>query len=431
MKHLLYAILFIFSFNAYGQRNTDSLSYRLDEYFSALTAIENFNGNVIVSMKGKILLDNVYNMKAGIDSLTVKRESKFIIASVSKVFIKFALLKLVEQKRINLSGKLNQFIADFPNGNKISIEHLIHHKSGLPRELTDYKNYESLPLAKIVELSKLEKLQYEPGTQTLYSNVGYFLLHYIIEKASKNGYNEFIEREILKKLNLNNTGEFNTHKNIQNFAFGFDREDGKIIPTSQSSINRFETGNYFSTIEDLYKFSNHILSGKALKEEIALNMFGKDSLLQQSGGRSGYRSYFYKNLKTDVTIIFLSNYTDIPFQDITDDVLNIIEGKPYDVPQKVNRIPIPLSREVLSRYTGKYVLEADTNQIFTIVLDKDNLVFVDGDNNRFYMIPENETSFFDAPGSRDSYIFTLNKQTNKYDLTLLTEGVRLRTKRIE
>ncbi len=431
MRQIIPTVLLAIVTTVNGQINNDTLTRKVDEYFTALTNLENFNGNVKVSKNGHIILDKVYNLNSHFDSLNVTKDSKFIMASVSKVYIKFAILKLVELKKIKLTDNLSQFITDFPDGDRITIEQLIYHKSGLPRELTNYKNYESLPLNKIIELAKSEKLQFEPGAQTLYSNVGYFLLHYIIDKSSKKGYNDFIEREIFKKMNLKNTGEYNSALQIQNFACGFDREDGKIIPTSHSSTNRFETGNYFATMDDLYEFSNNILSGKALRKEIAIKMFGPDSLLVQAGGRSGYRAYFYKDLKTDVTFLFLANYTDIPFQDITEDVIRILEGKSYHVPQKVERRERQLTEEILKRYTGKFALEVDVKQIFTIVYEDGKLVFIDGDDNRTGLISEDEFTFYDDPNSRESYIFTLNEQANKYDLILLTEGVKLKTKRLE
>ena len=146
----------------------------------------------------------------------------------------------------------------------------------MPRELTNYKNFESLPLQKIIELTKTEKIQFEPETQTLYSNVGYFTLHHIIDICSRNGYNDFINKQILSKMNLRNTGEFNSATaQIQNFAYGFDRIDGKIVPAPLSSINRFETGNYYTTIQDLYAFSEKITSTKVLSKKNVLKCLGK------------------------------------------------------------------------------------------------------------------------------------------------------------
>ena len=430
-KKLLQILLFIFSVTVFGQAKTDSTSYKLDEYFTALTNLKKFNGNVIISKSGQVLLDKTYNIEGETDSLRVNKNSKFIIASVSKVFIKFSILKLAELKKIQVTDKLNKFIPDFPNGEKITVEQLIHHQSGLPRELTTKDSYDSLSLAKIVELAKLEKLQFEPGSQTLYSNVGYFLLHYIIDKSSSNGYLAFIQKEIFDQMKLHNTLEFNSPRLVPQFALGFDKENGKLIPTSIKKIKKAETGNYLSSIEDLYSFSNQILLGKALKKSLAIEMFGHDSLIDQSGGRSGYRSYFYKNLKTEVTFIFLSNYTDIPFQDVTTDVIKILDNRTYEVPHKINREEIQLPTETLKKYTGKFALEADLSQTFSIELIDNTLFQVDTNGDRFQLHPDSENTFFENPTTKDGFIFTYNKRTDQYDLTIVSGGINLEMRRQE
>jgi len=431
MRLITTFLLIFVLINAFGQTKKNNLSYKLDEYFSALTSLKNFNGNVIISQHGRILLDKTYNIAGETDSLKVTADSKFIIASVSKVFIKFSILKLVEMKKIQLTDKLNKFIPDFPNGEKITIEQLMHHQSGLPRELTNNDSYDSLSLSKIVELAKSEKLLFEPGTQTLYSNVGYFLLHYIIDKTSSNGYLTFVQNEIFKKMKLSNTFEFNSTRLIPKFAYGFDKENGKAIPVPKKYINQSETGNYLSTISDLYSFSQQMLSGKVLKKSLALKMFGPDSTLVQAGGRPGYRAYFYKNLKTDVTFIFVSNYTDIPIQEMTTDIISILDNKPYEVPHKINRVAIQLPIETLRKYTGKFALEADLTQTLTIALMGDKLFNVDTNGEKTALHPDSETTFFENPDTKDGYVFTYNKLSDKFDLTIIQTGLILKTRRIE
>jgi CubicO group peptidase (beta-lactamase class C family) len=434
MKTILpFLLLFITTFT-FGQTKKDSLNQKLDEYFTALTNLKNFNGNVIIAQKGKILLDKTYNMAGETDSLRVSKKSKFIIASVSKVFIKFGILKLAEQNKLQLTDKLAKFVPDFPNGEKITIAHLLHHQSGLPREITDKEAYQNLPvikLSKIIDLAKAEKLQFEPGSQVFYSNIGYFLLHYIIDKTSKNGYLAFMQKEIFDKMKLNNTSEFNASKEVQQFAFGFDNEEGKLVATSLKNINQTETGNYLSTIDDLYRFSQQMLAGKVLKKSFALKMFEPDSVFSQTGGRSGYRSYFYKNLKTDVTFIFVSNYTDMPLQEAITDIMCILNNKPYQVPQKINRKEIQLSNEILSKYVGKFALEADLNAVYSIELIGNQLFDVEKDGKKIALLPDTEYTFFQSPSTKDGYVFTLNPQTTTYDLTIIATGVKFKTKRLE
>jgi CubicO group peptidase (beta-lactamase class C family) len=419
-------LLILLSIRVNGQTNNDNLNYKLDEYFTALTKLKNFNGNVMIAKHGQLLLDKTYNIEEETNGLKVTKDSKFIIASVSKLFIKFSILRLVELKKIKLTDNLTTLIPDFPNAEKITIEQLMHHQSGLPRELTTKDSYDSLSLSKIVELAKLEKLQFEPGSQTLYSNVGYFLLHHIIDISSNNGYLDFIQNEIFNKMKLNNTLEFNSTRSLPKFAMGFDNENGKLVPTSIKKIKKAETGNYLSTIGDLYSFSRQILSGETLRKSLAIEMFGHDSIVDQSGGRSGYRSYFYKNLKTDVIFIFLSNYTDIPFQQATIDIINILDNKEYEIPHKIDRIEIQIPIEILKKYTGKFALEADLTQTFSIELIGGKLFQVDVNGDKFQLHPDSENTFFESPTTKDGFVFTLNQQTNEYDLTIVSGGINLK-----
>jgi hypothetical protein len=240
-----------------------------------------------------------------------------------------------------------------------------------------------------------------------------------------------MNKNILQKYQMKNTGEFNAINKIDHFAYGYNLENGKIIPISKESINRFETGNYFSTVTDLYNFSKQVLSGKFLKKELALKMYEKENTLTQAGGRPGYRAYYYQNLSSDITFIFTSNYTDIPFQQVTTDIINLMENKPYKVPEKTERNAIALPDNILQRYTGKYALEADPSQIFIFSLVNHKLVITDKDNEKTILYPDTETTFFDNPFSQDSYNFFLNTQNQKYDLTIISTGVKLKTKRLE
>ncbi|GAA0886508.1 hypothetical protein GCM10009120_51070 [Sphingobacterium siyangense subsp. cladoniae] len=431
MRYILLLIIVLNSADLNSQTpGKDNLPNRLNEYFTALTNIKSFNGNVLVSKNGQVLLDQTYNIQNEIEDLHVTKDSKFIIASVSKIFIRYAILKLVDDGKLELSKKINLYIPDFPSGNKITIEQLMFHTSGLPREIKDYDKYENLSLEKVAELAKKESLQFEPGTQTLYSNVGYFILHYIIDKLSGSGYLKYMNKEIIQKYKLQNTGEFNNSHSITNFAYGFTNENNAITPISQSSINRFETGNYYSTTTDLYHFSEQLLNGKFIKKELAQKMFGKEHLLVQAGGRPGYRAYYYQNLTTGITFLFLTNYSDIPFQEVTTDIINLLEGKPYEIPKKIHRKVIKLSDEILERYTGKYALEADPTQIFTVLLENNQLYISDKHGEKVAVYPESETSFFDNPESRDGYDF-VKAEGNLYTMTITSTGVKFSAKKIK
>jgi CubicO group peptidase (beta-lactamase class C family) len=112
-------------------------------------------------------------------------DTKFRLASISKLFTEVAILKLVESSRLSLENKLCDFITDYPRGNEITIRHLINHSSGIPN-INDFVNYDTLSkfhhnLNEIIELFKYLPLDFDPDTDHNYSNSGYVLLAFIID----------------------------------------------------------------------------------------------------------------------------------------------------------------------------------------------------------------------------------------------------------
>jgi CubicO group peptidase (beta-lactamase class C family) len=410
--------------------NGDSSFAKLNSYFSTLAEQQAFNGNVLIARNGSIILDQSYNLRDQPTALHVDSSSKFIIASVSKIFVKYAILKLCEKGDLKLSDRLNHFIPDFPRGAEITIEHLIFHTSGLPRELRNYESYDSLSLQQSILLAANEKLLFEPGSDTSYSNVGYLILHYIIDKVGK-GYLDFMEKEVVQKYELRSTGELNSSRSVSGLALGFTSENGVIQETDKITMGRFETGNFYSTTNDLYQFSNVIYSGKVLDRKFAIQLFKGDSLLEQAGGRPGYRSYYYQNLKSGLTFIFLCNYTEIPFQNIIADVVSIADNKPVQIPIITNRKSIIVSDSLLALYTGKFALVVDQTQVFKVTLVDNQLRVTDKDNETISLLAENETTFFDDPRSKDSISFLLNPGTGKYEMILISSGIKLKTNKLE
>ncbi|GAA4332231.1 serine hydrolase domain-containing protein [Flaviaesturariibacter amylovorans] len=412
----------------FAQLHRDTAERRLREYFTALTALRQFNGNVLIADSNEVLLRASFNLAPGRDSLSVQPDSRFIIASVSKVFVKYAILLLEEEGRLRRSDKLARYIPDFPKGNRISIGHLMEHRSGLPRELAGHERFDSPSLRQVARLAAKEQLLFAPGTQTHYSNIGFSLLHYIIDRAAPGGYAAYIQR-MLRRLGLPATGEYNGSKKVPHFAWGFDNQQGTITATPPKSIGRFETGNYYSTIDDLYAFSCQLPKGGLVRESRARSLFAGDSLLVQAGGRSGYRAYFYKNLNTGVTILFTCNYTDIPIQEMTADLVNLLAGKPYSVPAPIDRKEIALPDSILNRYTGVYVLEADEKQALTFTASDGALWVQDSAGSKERLKADSDTSFFEDPHSKDGYYYTWNATTSTYELTIVSTGIRLKTKK--
>jgi len=432
MKKIGFLIILFFSIQllASGQEvflAENQNAVKINEYFSELAKQEKFNGNVLVALEDKIILKKSYNLPVNIEGLKTSLDNQLMIASVAKLFVKFAFLKSEEQGRIKLDDKLNKFIPDFPNGEKITVRHLVNHTSGLPRELADREKLSDVTLEKLVGLAKKEKLQFEPGADTLYSNVGYQMLLYILSKTAVGGYENFINKNLLKPFAMSNTYEYN-YKKPERFSGGFIFKDKKISAADASELKKFESGRYYSTIDDMYSFSRSLFNPRLTSKSVAAQMLNKEGAVVHAGAIDGYKSYFYKNTKTGLTYIFLSNYGEIPLVQITKDIPDIVAGKPYKIPTKTNRVAVNLGDDILQRYVGKYALKIDIKQTFELKSENGKLYFVQDGNNKTELFAESETLFFSDPHSDDIFEFVMNEKTKNYKMFMTVEGgIRLET----
>ena len=402
-------------------RADNQAAVKIDEYFTELAKQGKFNGNVVVALADTVLVKKAYNLPSDVTGLNTSVDKQLMIASVAKLFVKFAFLKLEENGRIKLDDKLNKFIPDFPNGEKITIRNLVYHTSGLPRELTNREKLSDVTLEKLVELAKQEKLQFEPGADTLYSNVGYQMLLHILTKTVAGGYEKFIENNLTKPFGMPNTYEYNFRK-PKNFSSGFILKDKKILPADASELEKFESGRFYSTIDDMYNFSRGIFDPRLTSAKVANQMLNDKAEVVHAGSIDGYKSYFLKNTKTGLTYIFLSNYAEIPLVQMTKDIPDIVAGRPYKLPTKTNRVAVKVEESILKRYVGKYALKIDIKQTFELITENGKLYFVQG-VQRTELLPESEILFFADPHSDDDvFEFVLDEKTKTYKMFMTVEG---------
>ncbi len=149
--------VFVFSLlvtSSYGQtvsqvsaKNKRSLESQVDVYIKPYLEIGGFNGTVLIAKGGKVLLSKGYgsaNYELGVPNTP---QTKFHIASVSKTFTATAIMLLQERGLLNVSDSLTKFIPDYPNGDKITVHHLLTNTSGIPNinNFPDYDAWSKFP----------------------------------------------------------------------------------------------------------------------------------------------------------------------------------------------------------------------------------------------------------------------------------------------
>ena len=112
-----------------------TLSYldRLDEYFDYIEEFRKIQWSSSYTKRDERLLFKEYIMSDENGSLHIHKQSQFDIHSISKLMAKAAIYDLEKKSRISTSDLVSNYIDDFPNGDKMTIQHLMDNQSGLPR----------------------------------------------------------------------------------------------------------------------------------------------------------------------------------------------------------------------------------------------------------------------------------------------------------
>ncbi|HUH33623.1 MAG TPA: serine hydrolase domain-containing protein, partial [Daejeonella sp.] len=104
---------------------------KLAELMKTYSKLNKYNGSVLITQNGKILLNDGYGFSNISDSIRNDANTIFQIGSVTKQFTAAAILKLQEDKKLKVQDKVSKYFPDFPKGDSISIENLLTHTSGI------------------------------------------------------------------------------------------------------------------------------------------------------------------------------------------------------------------------------------------------------------------------------------------------------------
>ncbi|MDH3243949.1 MAG: beta-lactamase family protein [Saprospiraceae bacterium] len=236
-----------------------------------------FSGAVLVAQGDEVLFEKACGEASKRFNVTNKIDTKFNLGSMNKMFTGVAIIQLVEAGNLSLDQTIDQFLDETwlakDVSAKITVEHLLTHRSGLGsyfndtywkssrllfRELDDYK-----------PLIKDEKPAFTPGSQWQYSNTGMFLLGVIIEKVSGENYFDYMRKHLYQPAGMQNTDCYDMDKPVPNLAIGYIPEsDGHWRNNIYDHVVRGgPAGGGFSTVRDLHRFARALQNGVLLSKE--------------------------------------------------------------------------------------------------------------------------------------------------------------------
>ena len=369
---------------------------------------------VLVARKGKV----VYNKAFGSANLELdvpmKTDHIFRIGSITKQFTAIAILQLMEQGKLNLHDPITKFITDYPDqGHTITIEHLLTHTSGIKSytSMPDYGTIMSKDMTPIemIEYFKNETMEFAPGTAFRYNNSGYFLLGYIIEKITGKTYPEYLEENIFRPLGMTNSIYGDDRIIIKNRAGAYTMGDNGFEHASPVSMTQpYSAGSILSSVEDLFKWQQAVISYKLVKKETLDKAFSRYQLtngkeadygygwflgyvqesptIEHGGGIPGFSTMAIYLPEEEVFVAVFVNCDCISPKDITARMAAIAIEKPYEFTE------VPVSNDVQNEYCGVYENEEGEQRIITV--SENQLFSQRGRNPKFKIKAYQKDRFF-------------------------------------
>jgi CubicO group peptidase (beta-lactamase class C family) len=353
LRYLIAASLLFGSLSAQSTLAQANKARKLDDFITPFVKARQFAGVVLVAENGKVIYEKAFGPANADFKIPNQLNTRIGIASITKYMTIVILNRLVEGNKIAMADKLNKFIPDFPNGDKITIQMLAQHRSGIPHRVMP-PEAESLAFtsAEFVEKVKLATLAFEPGSGRLYSSAGYAVLARALEIASGKSYAQLLNEYVFVPAAMTDSVDFDGEAVMERRAQDYYLSpDGLLnVPLKNYSF-LVGAGSVYSTARDVYKFGAAVLDGK-YGESVKTNLVGQTTL-SGSGSTNGHRSYLEFERNQKYAYVILSNSAGV-FDLISTGVLEILQGKEVSVKSFAIPPVVANANENLTEFLGRY-----------------------------------------------------------------------------
>ncbi|WP_318309580.1 serine hydrolase domain-containing protein [Flagellimonas crocea] len=405
-----------------------SIGDSLNTYFSKLTEMEKFNGVVLAYKNDTLLLQRAYNLDNDVKSSAYVTDStQFDIHSISKLMTLYLVVKLENEGKLSRNQTLDAFYDDFPRGDQITLNMLLEHSSGLPRELMGLEGEEyEFTSDQIVELAKKQEVIFEPGTDVQYSNVGYEILYNIVSKVHGKPFAQCVLEEVFEPMGMEASGAhfFTDENRVRNLARNHILKDSLLTQVDNIQRDEFRTARLYSTVEDLKKFLDQVS-----REPFKSALVDENGVIAKDGGSKGARAQVYSDLEHHFQFVLLSNYDEMPFFQTIADVAKILRSEPVEFPKEIDRKSMALDVEILKHYEGSYAFADFDGMVLEIRVEGNQLAIYQENQKIGKLKAESPTVFFENPKASESFEFIKN-DSGTYNALMGWKGIAVEGKRI-
>lgn len=391
------------------------LSAQMDNYLNEKYKPNEPGAIALVAKGNEVLYRKAVGMADLENNISLTPNHVIEIGSITKQFTAVAILMLLEEGKLSLEDPIEKYVEKYPaHGYKITIHHLLTHTSGI-KSYTSLESWTKLwrqdktPM-EMIDLFKNEPMDFAPGEKWSYNNSAYFILGYVIEKASGMSYPDYVEKKIFAPLGMKNSYYGSMTKIIPNRARPYQKRDSEFRNAEYLSLTQpYAAGSIMSTVDDLLIWNLAVHSGKLVKKETLqkaqtdykLNNgkpthygygWGLDELkgsptVEHSGGIFGYTTNGIYLPRENVYVIVLTNRDDQGPGDTSMKMAALAIGKPITKPESKIKVDEAFAKTL----TGVY--DFDENVSRYIIYENGHMYSQRAGSERFEIFPQDKTHF--------------------------------------
>lgn len=378
---------------------------------------------VLVGQHGNILFEGAFGFANVEEERLIGPETRFRIASITKPFTAAAILKLQEKGKLDVEDKLAKYLPEFPRADEVTLHHLLTHTSGI-RSFTTKPDYPKrwaspISLEDLVEYISEDPYDFDPGSRWLYSNSGYAVLAYVVERVSSRRHSDFLREEFFDPLGMRNTGVQDLDEGVEDEADGYHFRDDSFFPIAEGHGSwGVGEGSMYSTTKDLFLWNEAVFSGLILNDDSLNAAFtpaatsGKETsepssegygfgwvisnfrgqrVIAHSGGLNGFVTHLMRVPAENLTVVVLVNIRGHVQADAVSIAHAITEIYLADILEPREAIEGPdLTAEELDAFVGLYDIGLAT---LIVTQDKGRLFIQVGGPPRVELMPKSGSLF--------------------------------------
>lgn len=356
-----------------------------EAYVKEIMELEQIPGvAVALSENGKTIYKKGFGKRDLETNEPVTSETIFGIASVSKSFTALAIMKLVEEGKLQMEDAVTKYIQGFrlvgyDNIDEIKIHHLLSHTTGIAtmERMEQIRGFEE----HLSYLNERERTYLgKPGDFICYNNDLFLLAGAIIEQVTGENYQDYIRKLLVAPLKMNRTTySLRELHSFENVTTPYVLENGKPVTCAWPTLGNYAVGGGIrSTVTDLLQYGN-VFVGANKKEIIGqpyiarmtdpIHRINRNSfygyglqttphysgvtLVEHGGGQPGVSSNFGFIPERGIVAVVLTNMSDVSANAIWLAAVNAALNLPID--QKRSEEPyFEIKPELLQRMVGTY-----------------------------------------------------------------------------